>query len=254
VPRRLLIRPGAIGDTILSLPALENLITGETEIWAPSQNLPLLSHLAPVRPLIDTGIDSLTLGNATLARLGSFDEIISWYGANRDGFRDQVKHLPFRFLTALPPPDCPVHAVDFYLNQVGATPGAIPRLPVARSDEGFAVIHPFSGSPKKNWPIENFRAVAQFLPMPVHWCAGPDDLLDGAMRFDTLAGLIPWLSHARLFIGNDSGIAHLAAACGVPVIAIFGPTDPRIWSPRGPSVRIFPWDTPPSRIDWGQRP
>ena len=37
----------------------------------------------------------------------------------------------------------------------------------------------------------------------------------------------------RLFIGNDSGISHMASALGIPTIAIFGPTDPRVWSPRG---------------------
>ena len=46
----------------------------------------------------------------------------------------------------------------------------------------------------------------------------------------TLAPLLSWVS---LFIGNDSGISHLAAALGVPVLAIFGPTDPAVWAPRG---------------------
>jgi len=245
---RLLIRPGAIGDTILSIPALEHLVTPNTEIWAPSQNLPLLAHLAPVRSLISTGIDSLILSKATLARLGAFDEIISWYGDNRDDFRDQVRHFPFRFFPALPPADSPVHAADFYLDQVNAPPGAIPRLPVHRRDEGFAVIHPFSGGSKKNWPLDRFRDVAALLPMPIHWCAGPEEPLDGATRFDNLADLIPWLARARVFLGNDSGIAHLAAACGVPVVAVFGPTDPRVWAPRGPAVRIAPWEWPPERV------
>jgi ADP-heptose:LPS heptosyltransferase len=41
-----------------------------------------------------------------------------------------------------------------------------------------------------------------------------------------------------MYIGNDSGITHLAAATGVPVVAIFGPTDPTIWAPRGENVRV----------------
>ena len=40
-------------------------------------------------------------------------------------------------------------------------------------------------------------------------------------------------------VGNDSGISHLAAALGVPVVALFGPTDPAIWGPRGETVRII---------------
>ena len=48
---------------------------------------------------------------------------------------------------------------------------------------------------------------------------------------------------ASLYLGNDSGITHLAAACGAPTIALFGPTDPRIWAPRGPKVKIIRWQT-----------
>ncbi len=55
---------------------------------------------------------------------------------------------------------------------------------------------------------------------------------------DNLWDLACWLAHARLYIGNDSGITHLAAAVGTPVVAIFGPTDPEIWAPRGAPVRI----------------
>jgi ADP-heptose:LPS heptosyltransferase len=47
------------------------------------------------------------------------------------------------------------------------------------------------------------------------------------------------LGECTLFIGNDSGITHLAAAMGTPVVAIFGPTDQRIWGPRGDKVKIL---------------
>jgi ADP-heptose:LPS heptosyltransferase len=46
------------------------------------------------------------------------------------------------------------------------------------------------------------------------------------------------LSRSRVYVGNDSGPTHLAAAVGTRVVAVFGPTDPRIWAPRGSSVRI----------------
>ena len=78
--------------------------------------------------------------------------------------------------------------------------------------------------------------------MPVRWCAGPDDPpLAGAVRIDDLYELACWLASARLYIGNDSGITHLAAAVGTPVLALFGPTDPAIWAPRGPHVRVLRW-------------
>lgn len=65
--------------------------------------------------------------------------------------------------------------------------------------------------------------------------------LPGAVRIDDLYLLACWLARARLYIGNDSGITHLAAAVGTPVLALFGPTDPAVWAPRGPHVRVVRW-------------
>jgi ADP-heptose:LPS heptosyltransferase len=48
----------------------------------------------------------------------------------------------------------------------------------------------------------------------------------------------------RFFIGNDSGISHMAAALGLPTVAIFGPTDPRVWSPRGEKVVVVRKEIP----------
>ena len=47
------------------------------------------------------------------------------------------------------------------------------------------------------------------------------------------------LERCHVFVGNDSGVAHLAAALGVSVVAIFGPTDPVRWAPRGENVRVI---------------
>ncbi len=59
------------------------------------------------------------------------------------------------------------------------------------------------------------------------------------MRFENLYELACWLARARVYIGNDSGITHLAAAVGTPVVAIFGPTDPAVWAPRGERVAVI---------------
>ncbi|MGD8878557.1 MAG: glycosyltransferase family 9 protein, partial [Syntrophobacterales bacterium] len=56
-----------------------------------------------------------------------------------------------------------------------------------------------------------------------------------------LGKLAALMHQADLYLGNDSGITHLAAACGIPTIALFGPTDPQIWGPRGPQVSIIRW-------------
>lgn len=234
--KRLLIRPGAIGDFIVSLPALEYLRAGYTEVWTSETNLPLVRFADRTDTIIRAGLDALTPGKATLERLSQFDEIYSWYGANRPGFRQTLAHLPIRFFPALP---CGLHAVDFYLAQVHAPLGATPRLPLQWSNEGYAVIHPFSGSPSKNWPLELFRAVAADLPLPVRWTAGPEEMLPEAERFESLWDLAQFLAGASLYIGNDSGITHLAAACGVPTVAIFLSSDPAVWAPRGAHVKAL---------------
>jgi glycosyl transferase family 9 (putative heptosyltransferase) len=222
--RRLLIRPGAIGDCILSLPSLEAARADYTEVWAPRAVLPLIRFAKRTRAIADTGLDLVgVVEDARVAALEAFDSIYSWYGTNRPEFRDAVRHLPFTFFPALPPPS------------VG-----IPRIPVpAVPIENFVVIHPFASSPKKTWPLENFRAVAANLDLPVKWCAGPQERLDDAVRIDDLYELGCWLAAARVYIGNDSGIAHLAAAVGVPVVAIFLSTDPCVWAPRGDHVAVL---------------
>jgi ADP-heptose:LPS heptosyltransferase len=58
----------------------------------------------------------------------------------------------------------------------------------------------------------------------------------------SLIGLASVIEGCRLFIGNDSGITHLAAALGVPTVAIFGPTDPKRWAPRGKHVAVVRGD------------
>ncbi|MBI4874712.1 MAG: glycosyltransferase family 9 protein [Acidobacteria bacterium] len=246
--RRLIVRPGAIGDCILSLPALECLRAEATEVWVAAQNVPLVRTFDAVHSIASTGIDLLGLPDrpppATLiARLRGFDSIVSWYGAGRAEFRAEVARLglPFTFFDALPPEVPGVHAADFFLAQARTVSsrscGAVPRIACPRQGGGFTAIHPLSGSPRKNWPLENFRRLAAIVE-PCQWCAGPEEQLDGAVRFDDLYDLACWLASARLYIGNDSGITHLAAAVGTPVIALFGPTDPVVWAPRGPNVQV----------------
>jgi heptosyltransferase III len=245
--RRLVIRPGAIGDLILSLPALEYLRTDFLEVWVSGPNVPLVRFANRVRSIASTGLDLLGVADPpgrVLEELRGFDSIVSWYGANRPDFRTLTGslHLPFTFHQALPGSD--THATDFYLGQIGAPPGAIPAISCPAVRENMAVIHPFSGSLRKNWPLEKFRSVARGLErhMSISWCSGPEDPpLAGAVHIADLYELACWLARARLYIGNDSGITHLAAAVGTPVLALFGPSDAAVWSPRGPHVRVARW-------------
>jgi ADP-heptose:LPS heptosyltransferase len=121
---------------------------------------------------------------------------------------------------------------------------------------GLAIIHPGSGGSRKCWSVERYFALAERLSafgQAVLFLGGPAespelramieefvrDRAGMASLFDAdlsvVAGLV---AECSLYIGNDSGITHLAAAVGAPVIALFGPTDPALWAPLGADVRV----------------
>lgn len=231
--RTLIIRPGAIGDAIVSLPALEFLRSEYTEVWAPSVNLPLFWFADRVRSIASAGLEMVGVTDTALPpELGSFDRIVSWYGSNRAEFREALGGLPVEFHSALPDA-AGLPVTDFYLSQVGATFGAIPSLPFRALKRDFIAIHPFSGSVRKNWALANFQQLAEVLTLPAEWAA----TADGTHRYEGLREVAEWLSSARLYVGNDSGITHLAAAVGTPVIALF--QNPQsVWVPRGSMVEI----------------
>lgn len=113
-------------------------------------------------------------------------------------------------------------------------------------------IHPGSGGRRKCWPAHRFAEVATRLDAPVLLIEGPADA-DACREFsdaltsstpvvraagESLSGLAALLMESRGYIGNDSGVSHLAAALRVPTIAVFGPTEPAIWAPLGPKVSV----------------
>ncbi len=120
-------------------------------------------------------------------------------------------------------------------------------------------IHPGSGSAEKCWPAPRFAEVIKRLweqNYSILVLAGPadteriDDLLK-QLSYPPPSEIFKLLTHApllevahqlqqcRCYLGNDSGITHLAAMLGVPTVAIFGPTDPKIWHPVGPFVKVI---------------
>src|SRR5438067_11204876 len=120
IGKRLIIRPGAIGDFILSLPAMEawsRRSRAPVEVWTAEQNVPLARFASHAASIVSMGLDRLGLlpSDDVIARLRGFDEILSWYGTGRPEFGELVGslRLPFRFLSH--PLICHVHAVDFYL-------------------------------------------------------------------------------------------------------------------------------------------
>jgi ADP-heptose:LPS heptosyltransferase len=103
----------------------------------------------------------------------------------------------------------------------------------------YAVLHPFAARPDKTWPADRFLEVARHLrdhhALDPVFLAGPGDDLAPFQEFETSRGSLgvtkSLLSSASLFIGNDSGPAHIAAAFGNPVVVLFGPSDPFTWAP-----------------------
>ena len=243
-----LIRPGGIGDCILSLPALEYFEDGlhrSVGSFGARAADPLrrsaCSRSHP-RDWICSGCPAWNRRQALIDRLGrsirsfpgtarivrSFANTCGRSGCHSSSIR-RCRRLAKRFTR-------PISFFAKWVARVGRFRGfACP--PAAPSD--FAVIHPFSGSARKNWPLDRFRELAA---QP----AGSRAMVRGTggsarrRRADSRI-CTNWAagSQARaLYIGNDSGITHLAAAVGTPVVAIFGPTDPAVWAPRGVNVRV----------------
>jgi heptosyltransferase-3 len=245
--RRLLIRPGGIGDCILCFPAMQHLACGYLEVWIRSEVVPLVQFADQVISLSSTGITMAGIGDigipeALERKLRSFDSIISWYGAKNTDFRTAMARagISVVFHRALPPEDSRLHAIDYFAGQTGAPAGLSPRISIPTAElRDTVMIHPFSGSARKNWMLENYRELAGRLPLTVEWVAGPEERLAEAMRFHDLGALARRLAGVRLYIGNDSGITHLAAAVGVKTLAIFSTSDPAKWAPRGEKVAVL---------------
>ena len=109
---------------------------------------------------------------------------------------------------------------------------------------GFLAIHPGSGSRRKNWPFDRFADTARRLspgrpfllvlgPAEADVVPPPGARVARGLPLRTLGAALAW---AGLFLGNDSGVTHLAAACGTRTVALFGPTDPAQWAPVGRAV------------------
>jgi heptosyltransferase III len=112
----------------------------------------------------------------------------------------------------------------------------------------YAVLHPMASAPEKTWPAASFLDVAEHIQQnlglePV-FIAGPRESLTEFYRYTSVSGATleevkSLLASAALFVGNDSGPAHMAAAFGLPVVALFGASDPAIWHPWQTSAEVI---------------
>ncbi|MBI5186018.1 MAG: glycosyltransferase family 9 protein [Nitrospinae bacterium] len=206
--------------------------------------------------------------------LSSFDMIFSLI-VDKDGcFEGNLKKSGCgKVLTAppLPPENWTGHASGYYAEAFSLAP--FPSLDQVRPfeirEEDRAVaghfsrahcvdftrdnavaIHPGSGSKNKNWPMENFREAAGLLAErgnKVLWIASPAEEERGVPMRQEMKNIIrvqlplgrlgSLLKFCSAYIGNDSGISHLAGLAGIPSVVIFGPTSPDSWAPLGPKAR-----------------
>ena len=164
-----------------------------------------------------------------------------------------------------------LHKVEEATRQAGLPGIASPRLWWSKADadeehaalpqnQPFLALSPAASAPFKEWPPDRFAALANRLTEPggplagqaIVGFGGPGDVeivqsvLDALERPEdgvNLAGRLALpavgaaLSRARLFVGNDSGLMHMAAAAGAPTLGLFGPTDERVYGPWGRAAR-----------------
>jgi len=164
---------------------------------------------------------------------------------------------------------------DYYLSCVGEeNPGEIFPIIRLRSDaltwsrrfwqhsalerKRVLVLAPGSGAREKNWPIDFYKAVGEWWKKgtkgEVIVVVGPVEVESGvtgnfwdhalAVRGLNLAQVAALLLRCDVYLGNDSGITHMAAALGVETLVLFGPSDPVQWAPRGRNVRVVSQGVP----------
>jgi len=255
--RTLVIHLGGIGDFLLSCPTLSALrACGPIELLGNRERLEVavdggLADAAHDADACEFGSLFSTPSPRLRRLLARFDRCIAWLRPD-DALLNAIRDCAVAQIHAhpgLPPADWARHASAYYLDCLDLEDPGPPRLSFQNSKDTAdldVVIQPGSGGPHKNWPLDNFRAVADELTRRgrrVVWCTGPaEDQMQGlspSLPPMSLASLGKTLARARLYIGNDSGITHLAAAAGCPTLAIFGPTDPAVWAPRGENVSVI---------------
>ncbi len=272
----MLFHHGALGDWVLTFPILRRL--GKTLAVTSLSKARLASRLFPevepfdierreVSSLYRTGCDD-KCEEVWGSYLESAKQIISFVGTSCDLWASNVRRFApqarVAFVDPLPPRNWRRHVCDwhdFQLCQQGVELFPETRLP-SRASDGSILIHPGSGGHEKCWAIDRFEKLIQALHEEgycirvllgeVEVESWPRSRVDRWIRFyraevvERLDSLQLIFSEARTFVGNDSGPTHLAAAMGLRTIALFGPTSPQRWAPRGPTVTLL---APPIPVD-----
>lgn len=293
----LIIKPSAIGDIVMSLPALSALRKGFPDAkitWlVRSEYAPLLRNHPDLneiilfdRTLLAKWWCSSQSFKALRVLLGQlrgehFDAVIDLQGLLRTGVFSWISGAKHRFGIKNAREGASLfynhrikhdlgcaHVVDFYLKMVESVTGqpsfaefVVPRDEYAEdavrrllgdnrvADNNYIVMIPGASNLKKCWPAKNFAAVADRIRLQsdsaIIMAGSQGDrkftaavqaatgvpLIDLAGR-TTIPELIALLRNSRLVISNDTGPGHIAGALGVPLVILFGPTNPRRLCPH----------------------
>jgi ADP-heptose:LPS heptosyltransferase len=281
---------GALGDLILSLPALRSLrehhkknpwtLVGNPELLALLQNGLGGADISPGFHKDWAGIleRPVRISSAFKAFLSSFEKAYLFakvfpgdliQGLNRVGlgrinwipsFPDEIRRTPLQNLQKVAFRNQGIPWIEMG-NLISVSPENLKKareilnaIMGSKPPGSLWAIHPGSGSRHKNWPLDRYIRMARelestgplrpiFLLGPVEMERKPGPLL-GHQEFTVLSSLplgvlAGILSYCAGYLGNDSGVTHLAAALGLPTVALFGPTDPFLWGAQGAAVRIL---------------
>jgi len=260
--RFLICHRGALGDFILTWPAIHALRKALPGIHFVGIGHPDSMSLAVTLGLLDSFLDAESSrmlgffsGAVIPAELGTPVGAVLWLSQGK-GAADHLKRLASLPVLLIPP--FPVEPVHVGLHHYRAVQSCFPvesndmpcpYFPLGKKKEGYAVIHPGSGSPRKNYPTRFYQDVAFHLRhrgyTDVRFIMGPaegEDLIRELQveRIERPGGanaLASFLGAAFLYLGNDSGVSHLSGALGIPTIALYKTTDPKVWGVLGRRVR-----------------
>ena len=273
----LLFHQAALGDFVLTLPLVRSLAAaGPVTVVAPWSRGRLAAALVEGVEAMDIEMFEFTrmhavggpraLSPAVRELFDAATRIVSFVSDGGDAWAANVARLAPRAelicLPTRPPERWRGHVADWHtaeLTRRGVVLEPV-AVPASRNLGGPIVAHPGSGGIAKCWPAERYEAVLDALQKdgrlvkavygeaeaerwPAARLARWRDRY-GAVGCATLEALLEQLHPAAAYLGNDAGPTHLAAQLGLPTVALFGPTDPRVWAPRGPAVTVLAPPTP----------
>jgi|SRR5579884_1410742 len=256
--RAAIIRLRSLGDCVLTTPALELLHEARPDLRVAIVVQPEFREVFAGNP----AVSALLPPSASSLRAWRPELCLNLHGGTRSawltalsGARWRAGFEHFRFpavynvripkAQAILGVERTVHTAEHIASAMfflGAPQAEIPRARLYASGSpptaDYAVIHPFASSADKTWPAEKFVALARALRAheDVLFVGGAADDMSPFREFRMLQGadledVKLALAGASLFIGNDSGPAHMAAAFGVPLLMLWGNSDRAIWAP-----------------------